>query len=144
MTSEIKNLDTSLEDEKVLTEHIEVAHAVTRDDMEKGRTKRTVNTQLDDAAKLLEEAGGHVEYTHADNKRILRLIDFYVCLPMCLVYFIQQVGCLSKMLAMRNLTRISRSSTKQVSVTLQSSICKQRPTWLALSTVGSPASCKPQ
>lgn len=105
MTSEIKNLDTSLEDEKVLTEHIEVAHAVTRDDMEKGRTKRTVNTQLDDAAKLLEEAGGHVEYTHADNKRILRLIDFYVCLPMCLVYFIQQVGCLSKMLAMRNLTR---------------------------------------
>lgn len=105
MTSEIKNLDTSLEDEKVLTEHIEVAHAVTRDDMEKGRTKRTINTQLDDAAKLLEEAGGHVEYTHADNKRILRLIDFYVCLPMCLVYFIQQVGCLSKMLAMRNLTR---------------------------------------
>lgn len=105
MTSEIKNLDSSLEDEKVLTEHIEVAHAVTRDDMEKGRTKRTVNTQLDDAAKLLEEAGGHVEYTHADNKRILRLIDFYVCLPMCLVYFIQQVGCLSKMLAMRNLTR---------------------------------------
>lgn len=105
MTSEIKNLDSSLEDEKVLTEHIEVAHAVTRDDMEKGRTKRTVNTQLDDAAKLLEEAGGHVEYTHADNKRILRLIDFYVCLPMCLVYFIQQVGYLSKMLAMRNLTR---------------------------------------
>lgn len=105
MTSEIKNLDSSLEDEKVLTEHIEVAHAVTRDDMEKGRTKHTVNTQLDDAAKLLEEAGGHVEYTHADNKRILRLIDFYVCLPMCLVYFIQQVGCLSKMLAMRNLTR---------------------------------------
>ncbi|OXB36609.1 allantoate transporter [Cryptococcus neoformans] len=91
MTSEIKNLDSSLEDEKVLTEHIEVAHAVTRDDMEKGHTKRTVNTQLDDAAKLLEEAGGHVEYTHADNKRILRLIDFYVCLPMCLVYFIQQL-----------------------------------------------------
>lgn len=105
MTSEIKHLDSSMEDEKVLTEHVEVAHTVTRDDMEKGRTKRTVNTQLDDAAKLLEEAGGHVEYTHADNKRILRLIDFYVCLPMCLVYFIQQVGCLSKMLAMRNLTR---------------------------------------
>lgn len=136
MTSEIKHLDSSMEDEKVLTEHVEVAHTVTRDDMEKGRKKRTINTQLDDAAKLLEEAGGHVEYTHADNKRILRLIDFYVCLPMCLVYFIQQVGYWSKCWHYGILLGKSRSSIRQVSVTLQSSTCKQRPTWLALSTVG--------
>jgi hypothetical protein len=56
------------------------------------KSKYAANTQLDDAAKLLAEAGGHVEYTAADSNRVRRTIDFYVCLPMCLVYFIQQVS----------------------------------------------------
>lgn len=115
MTSELKKFDSSLEDEKVLTEHIEVSHAVTRDDLERGRTKRTANTQLDDAAKLLEDAGGHVEYTHAENKRVLRLIDFYVCLPMCLVYFIQQVGYLSNTVIAESYANISQLDKASVS-----------------------------
>lgn len=115
MTSELKKFDSSLDDEKVLTEHVEVSHAVTRDDLERGRTKRTANTQLDDAAKLLEEAGGHVEYTHAENKRVLRLIDFYVCLPMCLVYFIQQVGYLSNTVTAESYSNISQLDKASVS-----------------------------
>lgn len=74
-----------IEDEKVLSEHIEVP------ELESGHGGRTANTQLDDAARLLAEAGGHVDYTPQDGKRVLRMIDFYVCLPMCLTYFIQQV-----------------------------------------------------
>jgi hypothetical protein len=75
-----------IEDEKVLHEHIDAPT------LEAGHGKRTANHQLDDAARLLAEAGGHVEYSHADGKRVLRMIDFYVCLPMCLTYFIQQVS----------------------------------------------------
>ncbi|RSH85367.1 hypothetical protein EHS25_004763 [Saitozyma podzolica] len=74
-----------IEDEKVLSEHIEAPELVS------GQGRRTANTQLDDAARLLAEAGGHVDYTPQDGKRILRMIDFYVCLPMCLTYFIQQM-----------------------------------------------------
>ncbi|ORX39563.1 major facilitator superfamily domain-containing protein [Kockovaella imperatae] len=60
-------------------------------DVEVAAPKYAANTQLDDAAKLLAEAGGHVEYTRAEGRRVLRKIDLYVCLPMCLVYFIQQM-----------------------------------------------------
>ncbi|TYJ58266.1 hypothetical protein B9479_001092 [Cryptococcus floricola] len=85
----------SLEDEKLATEHIEVApNATNYDGAEKGlpaKKKKTANNQIDDAARLLEEAGGHVDYTAEDNKRVLRKIDLFVCLPMCLVYFIQQL-----------------------------------------------------
>ncbi|WVQ83847.1 hypothetical protein IAT38_005991 [Cryptococcus sp. DSM 104549] len=89
-SNDIKQVQT-IEDEKIASEHIETA-PTTSYDPEKGQTKkRTVNTQLDDAARLLEEAGGQIEYTHADNKRVLRLVDLYVCLPMCLIYFIQQL-----------------------------------------------------
>ncbi|WVQ76603.1 hypothetical protein IAR50_006275 [Cryptococcus sp. DSM 104548] len=83
----------SLEDEKINTEHLEVAPTNTSyDGAEKGQPgKKGANNQLDDAARLLAEAGGHVEYTAEDNKRVLRKIDLFVCLPMCLVYFIQQL-----------------------------------------------------
>lgn len=54
-------------------------------------TKYAANTQLDEAAQILANAGT-VEYTHEEGKRVLRKIDLYVCLPMCLTYFIQQVS----------------------------------------------------
>lgn len=53
--------------------------------------KKTANFSMDDAAKLMAEAG-HVEATPEDRKRVLRLIDIYVCLPMCITYFAQQVS----------------------------------------------------
>lgn len=53
-------------------------------------TKRTVNNQMDEAARILAEAGQR-DYPLADRKRVLRRIDLYVCLPMCLVYFLQQL-----------------------------------------------------
>ncbi len=46
----------------------------------------------DQAAKILEAAGGQVNYSAQERKRLLRKIDFYVCVPMCLTYFIQQVS----------------------------------------------------
>lgn len=54
------------------------------------KPKYAANNQLDEAAKILSEAG-QVEYTHEEGRRVLRKIDFYVCLPMCLTYFIQQL-----------------------------------------------------
>ena len=80
-----------IEDEKDAARHVEDTH-LPQVDPESQKPKYSANTQLDDAAKLLEEAGGHVEYTAADQKRVLRKIDLFVCLPMCLVYFIQQVS----------------------------------------------------
>ncbi|OCF33949.1 allantoate transporter [Kwoniella heveanensis CBS 569] len=90
MSLEPKITPTHLEDEKLGADHIEVAHQL---DPESGadRTKKGANNQLDDAARLLAEAGGHVEYTYEDSRRILRKIDLFVCLPMCLTYFIQQL-----------------------------------------------------
>jgi hypothetical protein len=80
---------SQVENEKQLAEHNEDAPQ-----LESGLTRRGgANTQLDDAARLLAEAGG-VDYTAEDSKRVLRKIDLYVCLPMCLIYFIQQVSML--------------------------------------------------
>jgi hypothetical protein len=76
------------DDTKVENEHVEYVE-------EKG-LKHTANNQLDDAARILQDAGGHFECSAADKKRVLRLIDLYVCLPMCLTYFLQQVRAFSR------------------------------------------------
>jgi hypothetical protein len=82
------NQDHPGHDEKKLsTEHIE--GGVHADDTEnaldakhlEGGKKKGVNTQLDDAAALLAAHGGHIEYTPEENKRVLRMIDLYVCVP---------------------------------------------------------------
>jgi len=80
---------SKVEDEKEISQHID--HSVPHLDEEAGKPKYAANSQLDDAARLLQEAGG-VEYTAADSKRVLKMIDLWVCLPMCLTYFIQQVS----------------------------------------------------
>ena len=76
----------SIEDEKkdatAVVDHVEVAPQ-----LERGGNKYKANTQMDDAARLLEEAGGHVEYSVEDMKRVLRKIDIYVCIPMCITYW---------------------------------------------------------
>jgi hypothetical protein len=54
------------------------------------RRRRGANTQLDDAAKILEAAGGRHETTQEDRKRVLRKVDLWVCVPMCIVYCLQQ------------------------------------------------------
>jgi hypothetical protein len=46
---------------------------------------------MDDAAQLLAQAGGHVDVTEEDRKRVLRKIDLWVCVPMCIVYCIQSL-----------------------------------------------------
>ena len=52
-----------------------------------------VTDKADEVAGILAAAGGEqVDYTAAEKKRLLRKIDFYVCVPMCLTYFIQQVN----------------------------------------------------
>lgn len=63
-------------------------------DAEAGKPKYAANTQLDDAARILAEAGPR-DVTPEENRRVLRKIDLYVCLPMCIVYLIQQV-CLTR------------------------------------------------
>ncbi|TXT08534.1 uncharacterized protein COLE_05458 [Cutaneotrichosporon oleaginosum] len=76
-------------DEKREVEHVQ---ALERDaEHASHKPKYKANTQLDDAARLLEEAGGHVEYTLDEMKQVLRRIDFYVCLPMCITYWIPQM-----------------------------------------------------
>lgn len=73
------------EKKEVSTAHLEdpVEH------VESGKTKYAANTQMDDAARMLAEAGHH-EFDPADKRRVLRKVDLYVCLPMCLMYLAQQ------------------------------------------------------
>ena len=79
---------TPLEDEKAITGQYE--HPPTLESSEEGKKpKYAANTQLDDAARILAEAG-NIEYTPQEHKRVLRKIDLFVCLPMCLTYFIQR------------------------------------------------------
>lgn len=76
-----------MDEKKDVVEHVETPQLNRDSDVEHGKgTKYKANTQLDDAARLLEEAGGHVEYSMAEMKRVLRRIDIYVCIPMCITY----------------------------------------------------------
>ena len=74
-----------------LTQHVEANEL----DPESGPKRRKgVNRQMDDAAALLEEAGlatGQLEASPEERKRVLRKIDLYVCVPMCIVYCIQSL-----------------------------------------------------
>jgi hypothetical protein len=74
-----------MDEKKDAVEHIEAPEL--RDAERGNKPKYKANTQLDDAARLLDEAGGHVEYSMAEMKQVLRRIDFYVCLPMCITYW---------------------------------------------------------
>ncbi|RSH94851.1 hypothetical protein EHS25_004657 [Saitozyma podzolica] len=55
------------------------------------KTGHLPGKNAEEAARILEAAGGGIEYTLADNKRILRKIDLFVCVPMCLTYLLQQL-----------------------------------------------------
>jgi len=55
------------------------------DDIEDSKPKYNANRQLDDAARILAEAGP-VEYSAKESRRVLWKIDLFVCLPMCMVY----------------------------------------------------------
>lgn len=75
------------EKDRDLVDHIE--HD--QHDEEKGR-RRTANNQMDEAARILAEAGGQHNYSIEEKRRILRRIDIFVCIPMCITYFMQQVS----------------------------------------------------
>jgi hypothetical protein len=130
----------SIVDEKDLsaTEHIEgTAHGL---DPEAAThlTRHGANNQMDEAAKILE-AAGQVNYTPEERKRVLRMIDIAVCVPMCLTYFIQQVCCGATESA-GWLADATRRWTSLRSHTPPSSTSRRRPTLLARNTPGSPRS----
>lgn len=81
--SEIEDLDSKAQLETDV--HVENA------DAEIAKSKYKANKQLDQAAELLAQAGP-LDFSKEDKKRVLKWIDFYVCVPMCLVYWIQQVS----------------------------------------------------
>jgi len=77
---------SSSDTEKKSLEHIEER------ELEGGKPVRHgANGQMDEGAKVLDEAGGTVEYSAEDSKRVLRKIDLWVCVPMCIVYCVQQM-----------------------------------------------------
>jgi hypothetical protein len=83
-------IDSPLEDDKKIgADHVEFRDQ----DVETGGVHRRFNAnhQMDDAAQLLAQAGGHVDVTEEDRKRVLRKIDLWVCVPMCIVYCIQSL-----------------------------------------------------
>lgn len=59
-------------------------------DPETAKPKYKANRQLDQAAELLAQAGP-LDFSQKDKRRVLRMVDFYVCIPMCLVYWVQQM-----------------------------------------------------
>lgn len=89
MSEKITPQTERIEDEKDIQTHYE--HANELESGQPTKPKYAANTQLDDAARILQEAGT-IEYSAADAKRVLRKIDIYVCIPMCLTYFVQQVS----------------------------------------------------
>nr|WVH01934.1 allantoate transporter [Naematelia aurantialba] len=72
------------------TKDIELAHL---EEEQTGIAKNddSVLEKGEEAARILKAAGGGIEYTLADSKRILRRIDIFVCVPMCLTYLLQQL-----------------------------------------------------
>lgn len=84
--NEISSVPVPIEDEKERDHVDHIEH-----DNEKN-THWNANTKLDDAARILHEAGGQHEFSAEDKRRVLRRIDLFVCVPMCITYFIQQVS----------------------------------------------------
>lgn len=84
--NEISSVPVPIEDEKERDHVDHIEH-----DNEKN-THWNANAKLDDAARILHEAGGQHEFSAEDKRRVLRRIDLFVCLPMCITYFIQQVS----------------------------------------------------
>lgn len=82
--NEITSVPPLDEKDRDLADHIE-------HDTEKN-VEWSGNKHMDDAARILHEAGGHREYSVEDRRRVLRRIDIFVCIPMCITYFIQQVS----------------------------------------------------
>ena len=82
--NEISSVPAVDEKERDVIDHIE-------HDNEKN-TKWTANAHMDDAARILHEAGGQLEFSAEDRRRVLRRIDLFVCVPMCITYFIQQAS----------------------------------------------------
>lgn len=81
----IEPVSTHLDEkDRDIVDHIE-------HDTEKGRSWKA-NTQLDEAARILAESGGHRSFTDEEKRRVLRKVDIFVCIPMCITYFIQQVS----------------------------------------------------
>jgi len=94
-------------------------------DTEFGLTKKIhgINTQLDDAVRLLAEAGGSNSKSPRRRwKRVLRKIDLGVCVTMCIIYCIQSIA--------------SNRSTDQISP-MRCLIFRQDTNLMALSTHGS-------
>ena len=71
--------------EKEITDKHAAEHVEIDDDVESGKPKYAANAQMDEAARILAEAGPR-EFSAQDKKRVLRKIDFWVCLPMGIVY----------------------------------------------------------
>lgn len=57
--------------------------------------RRGANTQLDDAFAILDSAGGQSDASPEDRKRILRKLDLYVCVPMCIYLYSSAVSGIS-------------------------------------------------
>ncbi|WVQ65513.1 uncharacterized protein L199_003689 [Kwoniella botswanensis] len=79
----------NFEDKKDMEEHIE-GGLNDAPILEEKRKKHTANNQLDEAAAYLAQAGP-VEYTAEERRAVIRKIDIFVCIPMCLTYFLQQL-----------------------------------------------------
>lgn len=83
---------TSLKDEKDVgaVEHVDNTSAVPELDLEAKRQlhRHGAAGKLDEAARLMAEQG-QVNYSADERKRVLRKIDIFVCIPLCLTYFIQ-------------------------------------------------------
>lgn len=69
---------------------ISVNHIDNVNELESGKPKHGANTQLDDAARILAESDIK-DFSQAEKKRVLRKVDLWVCLPMCIIYCVQQL-----------------------------------------------------
>jgi hypothetical protein len=60
---------------------------------EEAGSKHRHGTQdgLDDVNDVVKEAGGDFKVSLNDSRRILRKIDLFVCVPMCIVYGLQNL-----------------------------------------------------
>ena len=60
--------------------------------MQKRRRAELVASEDDDAAAILNQASDEsITFTEADRKRVLRKIDLWVAVPLCIVYNIQSL-----------------------------------------------------
>jgi hypothetical protein len=72
-------------------EQLEIKTSIVHAEEAGSKYRHGTQDGVDDVNDVVKEAGGDFKVSLNDSRRILRKIDLFVCVPMCIVYGLQNL-----------------------------------------------------